>query len=228
MDIHRGERWFKYVCFFLAGLLVGWLATSAVSYQEEQRQRVQEISESHRKLGELQQQLTQRIEPTSGSNVRLAEIVEMHGARWVKRPATELHGAPMTLKPPTAFDLRSVDSDDHRLLLLNFTPESHAVYQEMVIEQRRVDGKWIHDGVSGSKLHDGRRQETTKLKGENHGMERAWHANGQLQKEVAWINGKREGAGRGFDENGKLLWEATYKNDVEIDGKSLLNQAEKP
>jgi len=42
--------------------------------------------------------------------------------------------------------------------------------------------------------------------GMGHGVEKRWHANGQLFSEATWVLGKRHGPSRGYYDDGKKMW----------------------
>ena len=46
----------------------------------------------------------------------------------------------------------------------------------------------------------------------NHGLDRGWFLNGQLEWEQHWINGQKNGASREWDENGQLILEQHWIN----------------
>lgn len=81
-------------------------------------------------------------------------------------------------------------------------------------------GLWHYDvertpftGMAAEQYEDGSPQaEAHFLEGQKDGMERFWHANGQLKEEGQWYNNRANGLMRVWDEDGKLSKAVRYKN----------------
>jgi hypothetical protein len=169
----------------------------------------------------VQQTLVHPSPPPTIAGFTYGSTFETFGQQWiVKSLATDQHGVRISYKYEPVQEMVDPRDADHRLLV-TFNSNPDHVKQKYFIEQRRIGGNWIWDGIFRLVSNDGVTSESVYKQGVVHGLERAYYANGQIKMEAEYRDDKRNGLARGWDEHGDLQYESVYANDVEVSGQSF-------
>ncbi|HET6426758.1 MAG TPA: hypothetical protein VFG20_23900 [Planctomycetaceae bacterium] len=147
-----------------------------------------------------------------------APAIEAFGQRWKKIGfATDGEALSYRLSMiPTEYA-----GENPKVRLLELLPrEGEAVFSRIFLVQILQNDRWINHGDSATWRLDGGRSESHFANGESHGIERHWHANGQLKIEREWVEGLEHGRTRGWYENGRPMFDLQYERDKKVSGKS--------
>ena len=88
-----------------------------------------------------------------------------------------------------------------------------------VIEKGFLDENGRPHGLQERFRHDGSKDtERPMVHGELEGVEREWHPNGKLKREITWKAGKQHGLMRDYWESGQLQSERCYQNGNSVEG----------
>lgn len=93
--------------------------------------------------------------------------------------------------------------------------ELEAIYRQNGLVYDRENGELLNGIAIGSYTSGDRSAEIEFKEGQEHGLYRLWHKNGQILHEAEYREGERHGFARWYDSNGRLANEAVYLNGKE-------------